>query len=804
MGKIRSGLKTLAKNFDMDVFDSENGRAWKSFTTGYFAGFSIFSRRKLLAEYRGIVRDCVNKRSKSFSRYTVEVFRSNPSRGQVEPIEHSFEALLERPSPYMTKSQLLIEYSSSLLLTGDAFIFVAYGAEATYLAAQQGLEGPPGEPVQLWPLRPDQVDVVLNEDGVCKGYVVHTDKGDVIPLEPWEMIHGKDYNPFSLARGLGVVQATLIEIETENDTALFQRNFIKNQAAPAGVITLNGEVEENVFDLFKKQWRDLHSGIKNAGKTVILRDVDATFTKVGLGLGDLDMAALRNLTGQRLYNAFEVPRAIFGESDSSGLGRANIDAIIYAYEELTIEPDFLGFDDVVQLAIEMIYGEQVWIGHKNFVPENKEAKIAEQMQKVNTTWTVNEVRAQDGLDPVDGGDLLYVPFNMVALEAAQVQAEDIINPPEPDPVPPALAEANDSGDSEDPADDTTDPNEDAEKSVVVTLRKRLRKKTKKVKSAKVAKGGAESYFLENDVLKNHAMNLYKKELVPELDIQRDGVIAALKKTVEKSVDSVDKALDDVTDLEWILAVMAYEELADAVTPTLVAAYTQAGEGAVAYAGIASQEEFVVDQGIRNSILKSQERLMKSFNKDVAGRIQKAMAKGLQEARDAGLTKKDTTDLLTKRIQETYSGVKQSKANLIADTEAHRAVNEGMVEGYRQVGVVRIVWKANPDACPICQSLDGKEISIDEVWVREGEEIVGTDGSTQVANYGDISDDTSAHPRCRCQAQPVYEVNNTVRERVIYQETPETEELRKQLAEEREYQRAFEQAIGIDDGQSTET
>lgn len=397
MGIIRSTASNLTRFFP------GTGKA-RGFSIGSISGLSTTNRSELLREYNGIVYNCISKRAKSFARYEPIIYDSDPSLGEVEPIDHDFKRILSNPNPHTTKYKLLVSHKSYKLMCGDAWLYVAYNETGTV-------------PLEFWNVRPDLLDVVIGSDGLVRGYVVHGAMGQIIALEPNEIIPDAEWNPNDPHRGKGKVEANLLAIETDQNTALFQRNFIKNNAAPAGIITLKGEVEDEIFDQFKKTWNNKYAGSKNAGKTVILAEATAEFTKVGLSLGDLDMTALRKISQQEIYNAFETPKALFGETDSAGLGRDSVDSILYGYEQLTVDPDWDEFDDVIKLAIKVIYGEEVWVEHKSFVPENKAAKIDEQMKKLNNVWTINQVLAQDGLDPIgEAGDRLYVPFNVTPVD----------------------------------------------------------------------------------------------------------------------------------------------------------------------------------------------------------------------------------------------------------------------------------------------------------------------------------------------------------------------------------------------------
>ena len=80
----------------------------------------------------------------------------------------------------------------------------------------------------------------------------------------------------------------------------------------------------------------------------------------------------------------------------------------------------------------------------------------------------------------------------------------------------------------------------------------------------------------------------------------------------------------------------------------------------------------------------------------------------------------------KRLVRDEYGMKKRAADRILVTETARAQTIAGVEAFKAAEVDKMMWIAEPDACPICSDMDGKVFSID------------TSGLT-----------IPAHPFCRC-------------------------------------------------------
>src|SRR5699024_2039264 len=113
------------------------------------------------------------------------------------------------------------------------------------------------------------------------------------------------------------------------------------------------------------------------------------------------------------------------------------------------------------------------------------------------------------------------------------------------------------------------------------------------------------------------------------------------------------------------------------------------------------------------IWANQNELRSEINKT----IERALIRGENPRKSAASIKR--------LVREEY-GMKKRAADRIAITEVARAQTIAGVEAFKAAEVDKMMWIAEPDACPICSDMDGKVFSID------------TSGLT-----------IPAHPFCRC-------------------------------------------------------
>jgi HK97 family phage portal protein len=317
--------------------------------------------------------------------------------------------VLERPNPRMTsKFDLFVATQSFLELVGNAFWYLSVEEQSRKVR-------------EIYVMRPDRVRVATDKaTGDIIGYTFRGDDGTEIPLDVDEVQHFKTFNPEDDYYGLGTVEGGILYIETEEDTAIFQRNFIKNQASPSGILTINGKIEKEQFNKVKAAWKEKTEGLANVGKTLFIRGADASFTKIGLSLGDLDMEKLKSLTEDKILKMFRMPKIILGDTDQAGLGRGNAETADYVFAKRNIDPKQLRIDDGIQNIVRRNYKDETTIvSHVSQIPEDVDRQLNEQDKLVNRVLTINEVRERRGLPTVGkAGDRLYIPFNMTPIDDA--------------------------------------------------------------------------------------------------------------------------------------------------------------------------------------------------------------------------------------------------------------------------------------------------------------------------------------------------------------------------------------------------
>ena len=400
--KITDRIKLAVKAFNTQgTLGNSTGTVLRNYAKG-----STFNPQVQLT---GITYKAVEKISQAVSLYEPIVTRRNGDAYE----NHPLLALFNKPNPQQNASDFLMLGSFYYEIYGETFIYLARGESTNKVK-------------EMYHLNPAQMELAIHK-GEVVGYKLHKSDGNQIPFELDEIIHDKRPNPFNEWRGMSVMERASVYIDTEITTSTFTLNYMRNNASPSGIVTLPS-MDRDTFKQFAQQWREGYEGPQNAGKTAFVRGEGVDFKAVGATLKDVDQEITRRMSKDDVLMMFDVPKGLLGMGDSKGLGTNEIEPLEYIFAKYNTEPRMRRLDRVYEqiLANQKGNGLQTdtdGVTHESPIPDDKRFKLEQHEKGVNKWLTVNEVREQQGLPPLDGYDELVQPaspFTMQETKAKKV------------------------------------------------------------------------------------------------------------------------------------------------------------------------------------------------------------------------------------------------------------------------------------------------------------------------------------------------------------------------------------------------
>jgi HK97 family phage portal protein len=340
-----------------------------------------------------------------------------------EPVPtHPALGLLRRPNEHQSKTDLIIELITHLLVTGNAYLEIVRGPNGF------------GRPTALGLLRPDRVKIrpgAKREDDVFEQWI-----GGVIVSETLaaDMIHFKLDNPASDFYGLSPLVTIAREANLDIDLTLFAKAFFEHAGVPFGMLVVSGKkLSKDEKKEVKLDWRNAfgkaRNGVRRYFELLLLNSDDAKYETLGAPMSELEMPSTRNQTESRIAAGFRVPPIMVGAM--VGLEHAtyaNFEAAekvfwrygVTHYLNLVLDRlDMRLMPEFVTTATATAKLGYDLAGVEALAEDNTEKLEAVGKLIAGGGFTVNEALQAVGMAPVPNGDFYVRPFSVVIVQKGE-------------------------------------------------------------------------------------------------------------------------------------------------------------------------------------------------------------------------------------------------------------------------------------------------------------------------------------------------------------------------------------------------
>lgn len=334
--------------------------------------------------------------------------------------EHPFLDLMKRVNDFTNSWQLLFDTDLFQELTGNAYWYV--------------MRDKLGLPTAIWSLPSQYMSVVASTANYVSGYVFK--RGTVeVPFEPQEIIHFKLPNPNNFFYGMSPLQAAKDAYNIQMNMNTYSNAIFTNDGRLAGAFETDTVLNGSTFERLKAQINDSFRGAKNAGKVPLL-EAGLHYKEYGLAPKDLDFLNGRRWTQEEIVNAYGQTLALYDKNTT----RANSETALYLWMAHTISPRHRMVEQKLNEQLLAAYDDSLFVAFDDCVPENEEFELKERQIDITTGYrTINELRAEEGLEPVAWGDQppsersadrAAEQAQMMADRMEQADKEDQQDPPE--------------------------------------------------------------------------------------------------------------------------------------------------------------------------------------------------------------------------------------------------------------------------------------------------------------------------------------------------------------------------------------
>jgi HK97 family phage portal protein len=227
-------------------------------------------------------------------------------------------------------------------------------------------------------------------------------------FRPGEIIHFRypdPRNPYTA--GLSPLRACWEQADMLADYAAFKKARFENRAVPDAIVTPDEKIGEEEMDRFEAQWNQkLRRG--GAGK-VIVAESGLKVQLLTQSMGDLAALAEMGKTKEDICNAFHVPVAFF----TTQTNLANLQASERLHMSKAIGPRLTRRDEKLNEQLVPLFDPsgRLFLASEDPVPVDADQSVAqEQLDLKYGIVTINELRGERGLPPVEWGDKPWLPL----------------------------------------------------------------------------------------------------------------------------------------------------------------------------------------------------------------------------------------------------------------------------------------------------------------------------------------------------------------------------------------------------------
>ena len=753
------------------LISSDPDPQWKTIS---LSGFGLPEKSAtLLEEYISWTYANISAIAESVADIDFELYKVK-GEDVDEVKEHSVLELLHRPNAEMTKREFLYLLQTYRLLTGESPIRIRRVGN---------------EIKELWPLNPLKLTPIIGKTADGFEMIVRFDYTDEmngqinkIELKPNEVIYIQNMNPKNIWRGYGVVEAAQGSIDTMHYSELFNQTFFKNSAVPYTVLYTDQKLNADIIDRLKNAWDANYKGPANAFKTAIL-EAGLKVEKLQQTSKDMDFIEQQKFLRDKLMAMFKTTKIALGITED--VNRANAEASEYVFAKNCVRPKMAQFVESFNEFLLPLFddSEDLFLDFVDPVPKDRTAKIAEYTAGVDKWLTKNEIRDEEGLPPLEGGDEIWQPLMLTTMSNPTPNTPEVQTEPKP------TEQQEEKPTEEKPTEESEEietlgyrvlkvkgkkklPSNLKEKVIALKnrnirikqMREDLKEEIKKILKSKIKpKPVFKNEPKYKDMRTKSDTDLYVKSLLSNSDKLEKEMNDAMKwKYFQPQMEEIMRKLDKGTKFiltkniekkigkEFMWDQGKYLTLGiDLLTPILKK--TLLIQGTEAMLTVKPEITYYLLDAARKYLNLKPKKVSKTVTSTAYDKIRKSLAEGIKNG--------ESIAQLKDRVIGGYKSLEIYQAETIAKTEVSRATNFAAIDAFKQSGVVEgKEWIVTPDdrLCEFCASMESEynaQARLDDTYFKVGDSVNGIDGGVMSIEFDNI-ESPPLHCNCRCVLKSV--------------------------------------------------
>jgi HK97 family phage portal protein len=667
-----------------------------------------------------------------------------------EVTDHPVLTLLSKPNPWCySASELIEQVVYSLEMTGNAFLF----------------SGTDVAPADLYTMAPQYVRITPDPDRFIAAYIYGRSAEVEVSIDPAMVGHVRLFpNLDSPYLGRGCLHAVVREAELQ---ALATQNEISrwlNAGRPSMWLPVRDGITQDEMRAVKASIASEYRGTHNAGKMLVTNALAGKPESLEFNPAEMEYVKGQEMIAERIWNAFGVPQSLLKLNDANLASAASGNR---QYAELTILPRAQKIAETLTEWLLPMFGlEGYWLAFDSPVKGDERATEARAQSLVSTgVMTINELRAELGYEPLDGGDVLRI--NGMPLDRPQTTAPaGLGTDPSTAPtegtvdiaanlaraLPPQTCVPGTSSAQPQHTEDQSQTKAACHAPSTGTEPEPSGPRCKSSGTTPIPEASCQHRSV-NDCACGCGNTITKDDdddlrLLNKLaNAMQQAIGGDIRNMAEEAIDSATAAGGVSISPSAInaLAAAMYQEVSNSL-----AEGARRGLAAIASsAGTAEEPGDAFSVIPENALSFYRERTPK-----LAGDVAGGLAANVKQAITTGLAEGKNLEEIKADLRKLVPEMSATRAEVIARTETSYALNLGEKYAWADAGITHVRWKLAGGPCPICEKIAEEYPGphpIDESFYDLGDTVTTSKG-VFVFDYRPVYS-PPAHPQCRCTLLP---------------------------------------------------
>lgn len=269
-----------------------------------------------------------------------------------------------------------------------------------------------GEIVGLVPLMSMQMEVILNDNGSIT-YRYTDEKGPRNFTED-DIWHNKlmgngtiGLNPLAYARN-----SVGVGLAAEGSVS----KIYANGGKPSGILTIDKVLKDDQRVAVKKNFDDLSHG---ESQRLFVLEAGMKWQQVSLSPQDIELLQSRRFQIEDICRFWGVPSVLVNDTQSSTAWGSGVQQIVQGFYKMTLRPHMKRLQDNMRISLlkpEERFNHAFEFDLNDLLMPDRATRLKSGKEGITGgVLTPNEVRAEEGLPPLPGGDSLYLQQQMVPI-----------------------------------------------------------------------------------------------------------------------------------------------------------------------------------------------------------------------------------------------------------------------------------------------------------------------------------------------------------------------------------------------------